>query len=150
MKNIYKDIEAWINKISKVQKSGQSICPYASKAKFKIFTEQTIFSLSKLVKNFDTEYDLYICIYHDSNIPYHGAEYWETWLNHISNNTITLLDHHKNPGYIDGVNTGNEKYVIYLIQNKESLLEARKHLHTTNYYNNWSKEYYEKITEIGV
>ena len=46
----------------------------------------------------------------------------------------------------NGVNTGNERYVLFLIQDAKGLIKAREHLKTTSYYDNWSEEYYKKIT----
>ena len=56
-----------------------------------------------------------------------------------------MLDHPEDPGFIEDINTGNGKYIIYLIQNKNSLLAARKILLKTDYYDKWSAEYYERI-----
>ena len=46
----------------------------------------------------------------------------------LADNTITLLDHPDDPGYIDGEYTGNGKHILFLIQSKKDLQEARKHL----------------------
>ena len=77
------------------------------------------------------------------------AEYIEANLNRMSKDTIILMDHWKNPGFIDGVNTSNEQYVLFLIQDIKGLLKARDHLKSTSYYDNWTEEYYKKITETG-
>ena len=37
------------------------------------------------------------------------------------------------------------KYVIFFIQSKKGLLDARSLLRKSSYYNNWSDDYYKKI-----
>lgn len=150
MKNIYDHIDQWISRISKVQSYGHSICPYAKKAKYCIFTNEDALSLKIKATCFDNRYDLYICLPTDQFMSVEEAERLEKEINKISKNTITLLDHFKNPGFIDEFNTCNQKYVIFLIQNKKKLLDAREQLHLTSYYDNWSDEYYKKITETGI
>ena len=100
--------------------------------------------------NFDSKnYDLYICFPTDQWMTVEKAEYIEANLNRMSEDTIILMDHWKNPGFIDGVNTSNEQYVLFLIQDIKGLLKARDHLKSSSYYDNWTEEYYKKITETG-
>lgn len=150
MKDIYDHVDQWIRRISKVQNYGHSICPYAKKAKYIIFNNEDKVSLQIKACNFDNNFDLYICLPTNQNMSVEDAQRIEDDCNRVAKNTITLLDHYKNPGYIDGISTGNGKYVIFLIQNKKDLLAARKKLKLTNYYSNWSDEYYKKITDTGI
>ena len=78
------------------------------------------------------------------------AKYLEANCNRLGKDTITLLDHPADPGYIDGINTSNGKYVIFLIQSKKGLLDARNLLRKSSYYNNWSDDYYEKIVGTDI
>ena len=57
-----------------------------------------------------------------------------------------LLDHYKVRGFIENNSTCNDsELIVFLLQNKKKLMAARKYLHTTNYYDNWSAEYYKEV-----
>jgi hypothetical protein len=142
-------VKEWILRISKVQKNKHPICPFAKRAKYLICEEEDKLSMENKAKNFDVAYDIYICFPSNQSMSVNEAKSLEKYLNTVSKSTITLLDHYKDPGFIDSVYTGNGKKVVFLIQNKEELLKARKSLHSTNYYDSWDKEYYKKITETG-
>lgn len=153
MKGIYKSVvDNWIAKITKIQRdSGHPICPYAKKARYAVFEHEDYLSMQVKALNFDSKnFDLYICFPTDQWMTLEKAEYLEADLNRMSDDTVVLLDHWKNPGFIGGVNTGNERHVVFLIQDKNGLIKARNHLHTTTYYDNWSEEYYNKITQTGI
>ena len=143
--NHKKDIEEWIQRIGIVQNTKHPICPYAKKAKYWIYPYEDRLSLQLRAGFFDHRYDLFICLPTNQYITVDEAKYYEYNCNLHAKDTITLLDHPDDPGYIDGVCTSNGKYVIFLIQDKKGLVDARKHLHKTSYYDSWSKEYYEKI-----
>ena len=151
MKDTYKLIvDKWIQKITKIQSSGHPICPYARTARYQVFPYEDQLSMQVKALNFDSKnYDLYICFPTDQWMTVEKAEYIEANLNRMSEDTIILMDHWKNPGFIDGVNTSNEQYVLFLIQDIKGLLKARDHLKSTSYYDNWTEEYYKKITETG-
>ena len=85
-----------------------------------------------------------VCIPTDKYMSVERAKQIEWNCNRLAKDTLTLLDHPKDPGYIDGVFTGNETFVFNPA--KKDILIARKHLRSTSYYNNWSDEYYKKIT----
>ena len=63
----------------------------------------------------------------------------------IDQTTLLHLDHPEDPGYIDGEYTGNGKHILFLIQSKKDLQEARKHLRSTTYYDRWTNEYYKEV-----
>ena len=65
--------------------------------------------------------------------------------NFIAKNTITLLDHPDDPGFIDAEYTRNGKHILFLIQSKKDLQKARKHLKSTTYYDRWTNEYYKEV-----
>lgn len=151
MKDIYKTIvDKWVKKISKPQPYGYPICPYAANARYHIFEHEDYLSLQLKAEYFDSEnYDLYICFPTNQYMDLSEAQRWEDNLNKLSKNTIIMLDHWKHPGFINGVNTGNEHRILFLIQDAKGLLKAREHLKTTSYYSNWSEDYYKKIIQTG-
>ena len=93
--------------------------------------------------NYNT--DLILCIPTDRFMSVDTAGYIERNCNKTADNTITLLDHPDDPGYVGDTCTSNGKHIIFLIQPKKELLKARENLKRTNYYDKWSEEYYNKI-----
>jgi len=143
--NHRKDIEQWIQRLTTIQNSGHPICPFAKKAKYWIYPYEDRLSLQMRAGFYDHRFDLFICLPTNQYISVEDAKYYEYNCNLHAKDTITLLDHPDDPGYIDGVCTGNSKYVIFLIQSKKGLLDARSLLRKSSYYDNWSIDYYEKI-----
>ena len=142
MSNIYKHhVKAWIDKIT-VPVEGYKICPFASSARY-VIEKGTKSDLYKAIQADISKLDLAVFIYEDY-ITVQEAKELEEETNNISEH-IVMLDHPQDPGFIGDLNTGNGRYVIYLIQNKNSLLAARKTLLKTSYYDNWSTEYYERV-----
>lgn len=144
MSNIYDDIEEWIDRISK-NKNNYQICPYANKAKYLVFTNEDMLSMQIKASFYNYNTDLILCIPTDKFMSVDTARYIERNCNKTADNTITLLDHPDDPGYVDDICTSNGKHIIFLIQPKKELLKARENLKTTNYYDKWSEEYYNKI-----
>lgn len=141
MSNIYNDIQEWIERIS----GDNPICPYAQNAEYLIFENEDQFSMQIKACNYKYNADLILCIPTDKYMSVEKAQYIEYNINRISEDTITLLDHPEDPGFIEGQYTGNGKHIIFLIQPKKELLKARKVLETKGYYDNWAQEYKEKI-----
>lgn len=153
MKNISnhkKDIEQWVERIATTQKSGHPICPFAKKAKYWIYSYEDRASLQLKASFYDHSFDLYVCLPTDQYMTVEQAKYLESNCNRYSKDTITLLDHPDDPGYIDNICTSNGKYVIFLIQSKKGLLDARSLLRKSSYYDNWSDDYYEKIVGTNI
>ena len=74
------------------------------------------------------------------------AEEYEVVTNKLDKNVLVLLDHYKVHGFIENNSTCNDsELIVFLLQNKKKLMAARKYLHTTNYYDNWSAEYYKEV-----
>ena len=144
MSDIYKDVKKWIKRIT-TPKDGYQICPYARKAKYKIYTSEDRMSIIQHATFWTDEYDLIICRPTNWWMTVQDALAIESSCNRIANNTITLLDHPQDPGYIDGEYTGNGKHILFLIQSKKDLQEARKHLKSTTYYDRWTNEYYKEV-----
>ena len=139
------DIEQWIERLTTTQKSGHPICPFAKKAKYWIYPYEDRLSLHLRAGFYDHRFDLFICLPTDQYMTVEQAKYLESNCNRHAKDTITLLDHPDDPGYIDDICTSNGKYVIFLIQSKKGLLDARSLLRKSSYYNNWSDDYYKKI-----
>ena len=142
MKDIYDDhVDNWIKKVS-ASVDNYKICPFASKARYTIEKGNKSELYSAIKQNIDN-IDLIVFIY-EEYIDVDSAKELEVYANSHSEH-IVLLDHPEDPGFIDNMYTGNGKYVIFLIQNRASLLAARYTLFKTNYYDKWSEEYYKKI-----
>lgn len=142
MNSIYNEyINTWIDKIT-TPVEGYKICPFASSARY-VIEKGTKSDLYKAIQADISKLDLAVFIYEDY-ITVQEAKELEEETNNISEH-IVMLDHPQDPGFIGDLNTGNGRYVIYLIQNKNSLLAARKTLLKTSYYDNWSTEYYERV-----
>ena len=62
---------------------------------------------------------------------------------------VLLKDHPDDPGFINGIYTGNGAYPIILAQPKSKLLESREILKKTKYYDYWSEEYKNEIWSYG-
>ena len=145
MKSISNHIEEWIQRITKIQDNKHPVCPYAKKAKYWIYPYEDRLSLELKASFFDNNFDIYICLPTNQFMSVEEAKYIEANCNRVAKDTITLLDHPNDPGYIDGVYTGNGKYVVFLIQQKKDLIKARQSLKATSYYDTWTNEYYKKI-----
>ena len=144
MSDIYKDIKKWIKRIT-TPIDGYQICPYARKAKYKIYTSEDRMSIIQHAAFWTDDYDLIICRPTNWWMTVQDALAIEHNCNRIAKNTITLLDHPDDPGYIDGVYTGNGKHILFLIQSKKDLKKAREHLKSTTYYDRWTNEYYKEV-----
>lgn len=145
MKIISDHVDSWIDRLTKIQKSGHPICPFAKKAKYWVYPYEDRASLGLKASFYDSSFDLYVCLPTNQFMSLEDAKYLEANCNRLGKDTITLLDHPDDPGYIDGICTSNGKYVIFLIQSKKGLLDARSLLRKSSYYDNWSEDYYEKI-----
>jgi len=145
VKSISNHIEEWIQRITKIQDNKHPVCPYAKKAKYWIYPYEDRLSLELKASFFDNNFDIYICLPTNQFMSVEEAKYIEANCNRVAKDTITLLDHPNDPGYIDGVYTGNGKYVVFLIQQKKDLIKARQSLKATSYYDTWTNEYYKKI-----
>ena len=138
MKSIYD----WHKKVytTKLDKK-HPICPFAAKAKFKISTESVYHEL----RNWDDTYDLVI-VDHQQYMTVEFAEQMEDTYCKVRNDVVVLLEHFENPGFINAVFTGcGDKKILFLLQNKSKLEEAKMILQKSNYYENYPQEYLEKL-----
>lgn len=148
MSNIYEDIKEWVNFIT-TPINGYQVCPFAKKANYFVYPNEDYLSIQLKASFFDNNYDLFICRPTDRFMSVERAKQIEADCNRIAKNTITLLDHPDDPGFINDICTSNKKHILFLIQPKKDLLEARKQLQKTSYYDRWSEEYYKKICHIN-
>ena len=132
----------WIGQLSKIRPElgNFAICPYASKANFKIVDEK----LSQIVPRDD--FDVIIYVVDDdisANFLYDAVDDY----NRTYSKYKFIADHRKSNTKINDVPTSNGKYNLVLCQPREELTEARKKLAKTDYYKYWDKNYLEDVLE---
>ena len=140
-----KHIYDWHKYVStSITSNNNTICPFSKNAKFIIFKGNINFIEEKILK-WNDEFDV-IIIEYDKYISVNKAICIENRLNKLNNNIAVLLEHFEDPGYIEDVYTGcGHNKILFLLQNRYELNNARKILEKKNYYSNWTKEYKEKI-----
>lgn len=146
MNKIYNDVEDWILRIT-TPIDGYQVCPFAKRAKYLLFTDEDMLSIQIKASFYNYKADLIVCIPTDKFMTVETARTIERNCNKTAKDTITLLDHPADPGYIGDICTSNKNHIIFLIQPKKELLKAREQLKTTSYYDKWSEEYYNKICQ---
>ena len=135
---MYDKIEAWIDRLDK-----HNICPYAAKSRRRII-KGNYNNLVKTIQNWDDSFEIIIFVFND-DISVECAEEYSDTTNKINKDVLVLLDHYKIRGFIENNSTCNDaELIVFLLQNKKKLMAARKYLHTTTYYDNWSAEYYKE------
>ena len=132
----------WIGQLSKIRPElgNFAICPYASKANYKIVEEK----LSQIVPNPD--YDVIIYVVEDNM----SAQFLYDAVDDYNRNYPDykfIADHGKTKTYIQGIQTSNGFFNLVLCQPRKELTEARKKLAKTNYYDYWDKNYLEEVLE---
>jgi len=143
--SIIDHIKNWINYVATTETSnGFVVCPHATKAlknqRLKIL-EYDPTGLDKLVDDFRADpniFKVWIMLADNPEIECQrlNVEYPDiVWLYDIANDT----------GMIDGIATGNQKYDIILMQDKEELNKMSDMLNKSGYYTNWTKRYYDQV-----
>jgi hypothetical protein len=147
--NIIKHIHDWITYVSSTKTSnGFSICPYASKVlknrrlKVYYFNINNIDSTIKEFENDNDSFKVWIFIYSGLTIKEDCL-----YLNNTYKSIAWLYDEIDNSGIIDNIKTGNQKYNIILMQDKQELNTLSSILEKNGYYTNWSSDYYKQIVE---
>jgi hypothetical protein len=154
------NIIAWLQRISekKDELGGFSICPFARKAmnEKKIFWSYINHNAETYILNhikncFKDVIDFEVILYYNVEKNLSDSDLLTIISNLQKERTdlIFLKDHPDNPGYINGLYTGNGEYPVILVQPKNKLLEARSSLEKTNYYSYWSEEYKKEIWSYG-
>ena len=135
----------WIGQLSKIRPElgNFAICPYASKANYKIVEEK----LSQIVPNPD--YDVIIYVVEDNM----SAQFLYDAVDDYNRNYPDykfIADHGKTKTYIQGIQTSNGFFNLVLCQPRKELTEARKKLAKTNYYNYWDQNYLKEVLEDDI
>ena len=145
---IIEDINSWVKHVSSTKTSnGWPICPYAQNAlinkRLRIFHYNFIM-LDKIVEYFLQDKEpfkvwVFVC---DSKLDIAAeAKALNTWYHQ----TVWLWDRAQESGEIDGIPTGNGKYDIMLLQDREELQRMSDGLREKKYYSNWTTDYYQQI-----
>jgi hypothetical protein len=150
--SIENDIKNWISFISARQEaiSGFPVCPYASRAKYEIVSDGSLYSGVKHALDVlkETDKDIVILDLSEENYtPDDLEKEIDSYNKNLKAEDIwLLLDHPEVVTDINGVPTSNGKHVLVLVQRLSDLNSASDHLkQNTKYYSSWSKEYYYKI-----
>ena len=135
----------WIGQLSKIRPElgNFAICPYASKANYKIVEEK----LSQIVPNPD--YDVIIYVVEDNMSAQFLYDAVDDYNRNYSDYKF-IADHGKTKTYIQGIQTSNGFFNLVLCQPRKELTEARKKLAKTNYYNYWDQNYLEEVLEDDI
>ena len=137
-----KHIRKWIRNLSKVRPElgNFSLCPFASTANFLIIEK----NLDQIVPL--PEYDVVIYIvedHHESDFLYNAVDNYN-----LQYPDYKFLSDAKNENtFINGIQSNNGKYNLVLAQPRKDLLEARKKLAKTNYYDNYDQDYLKEVLE---
>ena len=140
--SIYSHVAKWIKKISIVHEKldGNSLCPYAKKAKWHIVQSSDLDVDPVLIKK-------QVCIFvvPDSVSKTRLNNYCKK-LKKLYPDYVWLPDHKTANTKIAGYSTGNGKYNLILAQKRKSLTLARKTLErNTSYYDNLSEKYKKEL-----
>jgi hypothetical protein len=144
-KSIVDHIHSWINYVSNTNTSnGFAICPHAAKVlkdkRLQIFKYDP-----KLVDNLVDEFRADITTFKVWILLCDNPKQQCQDLNNIYQDIVWLYDLAEESGMIDGTVTGNQKFNIILMQDKEELNKMSKILDKLGYYTNWSGSYYDQI-----
>lgn len=152
-----KSLDEWINRISenRPELGGMAVCPFAKKYKTQYVPGAEIgclpygYIVEYMNKNGHKEHEITVFINKLKNLSNEECIGLANKLNEKFPNYIFLKDHPDDPGFINGINTGNQKYPIILAQPKKSLKDARESLKKTKYYDYWTEEYKKEIWMYG-
>lgn len=152
-----KDLKEWIDRISEKRPEigGMAVCPFAKKYKKETIPGAEIgylplgYIVEYMNKNGHREHDITVFVNKIKNLSNEECIELVNKLNEKFPNYIFLKDHPEEPGFINGVNTSNQKYPIILAQPKKALNEAREVLKKTKYYDYWDEKYKNEIWKYG-
>lgn len=156
MGELEKNLIQWIERISekKDELGGFSICPFAKKA---LEDKQIHWSYigyeceAYILRYIESLNNFEVVVFYNLSKNLTDGDLIETIskLQSKRPDLIFLKDHPTNPGFINGVNTGNGEYPIILVQPRDRLYENRKKLQNTKYYDYWTEEYKKEIFGYG-
>lgn len=146
------DLKNWQNYVSKPRKEldGVPICPFAASENI---TFEVVLSdkelLIQVLKKEKEDINLFMFIDKNKILNSESVEGLVEFYNSISDKYSYFVDDYNNPQYMNGINTGNGKYIIIIAQKKDILEAARNKLKKTNYYNFLDSDYLRKIGVIN-
>lgn len=145
MTNFEQHIKLWIERLSikHSELSGFSICPFASRAEYKIADSIDNAITAVLVEKKDIA-----VVRFDNNLSADNmsalAEHYNFKYKHLD--VWFLYDSFREENKIDRFVTGNGEYNLILVQLYSDLQKKSKHLlQTTQYYSHWSEHYFDRI-----
>jgi len=132
----------WIKNVSvlRPELGGHAICPFASKAKYKI-----IQCKSKDIEIFDG-YDVVIYVIED-HFSLEEVQQWVEYHNKRSEIWSFFEDCASYDTFIQEIKTNNGKYNLIIGQPIEKLRKFREKLAKTSYYTYWKEEYLQEILQ---
>ena len=144
-RQVIEHIHAWINHVATTNTSnGFAICPHATKAlknrRLQIleYDPELVDSLVDAFRADEQTFKVWILLCED---PIAQCQH----LNETYHDIVWLYDLADDSGMIDGTATGNQRYNVILMQDKEELNKMSAMLDKLGYYTNWSKSYYEQV-----
>jgi hypothetical protein len=142
------ELKAWQNYVSSPKKEldGLPICPFAmsENINFEIIKSDKEL-LIQILKKEKEGVNLFMMVDKNKKLTSESAESLVNFYNSISDKYRYFVDDYNNPQYMNGVNTGNGKYIIIIAQKNNILNAAINKLKKTNYYSFLDKEYLKKI-----
>ena len=146
----------WIQRISKPmdELGGFSVCPFAKKAleEKKIFWSYIGYECEAYILRYievTPEFEVVAFFNLKGNLTDKDLLSIITKLQVKRPDMVFLKDHPDNPGFINGIETGNKLYPTILVQPRNKLIEAREKLKRTKYYDYWDEDYKKEIWSYG-
>jgi hypothetical protein len=154
---VEESLKEWLERITQPKKElkGFSVCPFAKKAveENKIYWSYIGTDCESYILNYidstPNDFELIAFINLGKGLTDDNLLSIISKLNEKRPDLVFLKDHPDNPGFINGVETGNKKYPLILVQPKDKLSEAREKLKKTKYYDVWDEEYKKEIWSYG-
>ena len=147
-------LENWIlNFLSKPHAvfGGLPPCPFAKKAYLSnrvqfIQADDYVGAAHECMHNWSDQVEVVVIVAPDL-VPLDSFADQTKELNEIYNQKdfVILEDHKERIEQVQDVILNNGKYHILLIQRSTALNQATQSLHNTDYYKNWSEEYYNEV-----
>ena len=151
-----KDLIGWVRRLSesKTELGGFSVCPFAKKAleDKKVFWSYIGYECVSYILSYvglSTDFEVIVFFNLSKNLTDQDLIDIISKLQKERSDLIFLKDHPDNPGFINGISTGNGEYPAILVQPRDKLEEARNKLKKTKYYDYWSEEYKNEIWGYG-
>ena len=140
MNDVEEHIKGWIKNISTIRPElgNFSVCPFSSTATYKVI-HTNIDDIMPL-----NGCDVVIFVVEDY-LDVDAIQFWCDFYNKKHDDYIFLEDCAYTDFHINGIKTNNGKYNLVLCQKKQKLLESRKILSKSGYYDHWDDEMVSEI-----